>query len=356
MQLLVGVVDDGELRARRDRVGQVPEGVVEQGDLHHLTILRVVRVRIVVGSKDIGEELLISSHTARDHVKAIYEKAQVNSRGELVATLLSNHVLGRLHDTVTHVAAMRPRRRRHDGCRCCRPPWPPASPICCGGSGTPRPGVAGAPWLPRGVPGRIASHGTRQRTRARRGGDAARAAAGAMTARTLLVRREAPGETAASTGVHARAFPIPDGARTPVEVALLDRLRESDAWLPHLSLVAATSTGEIVGHLVCSRAHVADHPVLGLGPVAVVPDRQGQGVGSALLHAILAAAEACDEPLVGVLGDPGYYGRFGFVAATRLGIEAPDPGWAEYFQVRTLCAHPADLEGRFRYAPPFDDR
>lgn len=172
----------------------------------------------------------------------------------------------------------------------------------------------------------------------------------------LLVRREAPGEAAASAAVHTRAFPTPEGAQAPAEAVLLERLRMSDSWLPHLSLVAATCTGEVVGHAVCSRADVADHPVLALGPVAVVPDRQGQGIGSALLHALLGAAEACDEPLVGVLGEPAYYGRFGFVPGTRLGVEAPDPGWADYFQVRTLSAHTAGLRGRFRYPRAFDDR
>lgn len=176
------------------------------------------------------------------------------------------------------------------------------------------------------------------------------------SAQPLLVRRETPGDTAASTRVHARAFPTPEGTSAPVEVTLLQELRSSDAWLPRLSLVAATCTGEVVGHAVCTRAHVADHPALALGPVAVVPDLQGRGVGSALLHALLAAAEAYDEPLVGVLGEPAFYGRFGFVPGTRVGVEAPDPGWGEYFQVRTLSAHSAGLRGAFRYPPPFDDR
>ncbi|MEX2620494.1 MAG: N-acetyltransferase [Egibacteraceae bacterium] len=171
----------------------------------------------------------------------------------------------------------------------------------------------------------------------------------------LLVRREAPGGTAASAAVHARAFPTPEGAQAPAEAVLLERLRMSDSWLPHLSLVAATATGEVIGHAVCTRARVADHPVLALGPVAVVPDLQGRGVGSALMHALLGAAEACDEPLVGVLGEPAYYGRFGFVPGLDVGVEAPDPGWAEYFQVRTLSAHTPELRGRFRYPLPFDD-
>jgi putative acetyltransferase len=172
----------------------------------------------------------------------------------------------------------------------------------------------------------------------------------------MLIRREAAGDVEAIGRVHALAF-RPGGAEgEPVEVALVDRLRRSSAWLPHLSLVAVAA-GEVVGHVVCSRATVGseDHTVLGLGPIGVRPDRQRRGIGSALMHAVLGAAEACDEPLVGLLGEPAYYRRFGFVPATDLGIEAPDPAWGEYFQVRPLWSYGPALRGRFRYAPPFDD-
>lgn len=63
----------------------------------------VLRLCRGLTSKEIGSELLISAHTVRDHVKAIYDKAQVRSRGELVAALFSNHVLGRLHGAISHV-------------------------------------------------------------------------------------------------------------------------------------------------------------------------------------------------------------------------------------------------------------
>lgn len=170
----------------------------------------------------------------------------------------------------------------------------------------------------------------------------------------MLVRREAPSDAAAVRGVHAAAFDAPDGASEPVEVALLDALRRSEAWLPRLSLVAADGR-DVVGHVVCTRAQVgeAGHPVLGLGPIGVRPDRQGRGVGTALMHAVLGAADACDEALVGLLGEPAYYRRFGFVAAAGLGVEAPDTSWGDYFQARTLAAHTPGLRGRFRYAAPF---
>jgi putative acetyltransferase len=171
----------------------------------------------------------------------------------------------------------------------------------------------------------------------------------------VLIRREGPGDIGAVAHVHHRAFPTPDGANAPVEVRLLAELRGDAAWLPRLSLVAVVDGG-VIGHAVCTRATLqpADTPVLGLGPSAVLPERQRQGAGSALMHALLAAAEACDEPLVGLLGEPSYYQRFGFVPATEMGVEAPVPEWGAYFQARGLAAYTPALVGRFRYAPPFD--
>jgi putative acetyltransferase len=52
--------------------------------------------------------------------------------------------------------------------------------------------------------------------------------------------------------------------------------------------------------------------VIALGPLAVRPDRQQNGVGSALMHAVLGAADALGEPLAALLSNPAYYQRFGF--------------------------------------------
>jgi putative acetyltransferase len=180
--------------------------------------------------------------------------------------------------------------------------------------------------------------------------------AAAWKTHPMRVRREQAGDVAAVRQVVAAAFAKPETAgAVPIEVTLLDALRDDKGWLPTLSLIALDPAGDgVVGHVVCTRGTVDGHPALGLGPLAVRPDRQRGGVGKALMHAVLGAADALDEPLVVLLGDPDYYGRYGFEPSTAYGIVAPDPAWGRYFQVRTLSAY-RPMAGTFAYAAPFDD-
>lgn len=178
----------------------------------------------------------------------------------------------------------------------------------------------------------------------------------------MLIRRERPSDLDAIRAVTSAAFAqVAPPQRDPVEPGLIDELRVSPAWLPELSLVATEPDGGVVGpgggvvgHVVCTRGHVGAAPALGLGPLSVRPDRQRRGVGSALLHAVLGAADALGEPLVALLGDPGYYQRFGFVRSTDLGITPPVPEWQPYFQVRVLTTYRRSMHGTFAYAKPFD--
>ena len=134
-------------------------------------------------------------------------------------------------------------------------------------------------------------------------------------------------------------------------MGLVDALRADQGWLPHLSLVAVVD-GQVAGHVLATRAHVDDVPALGVGPLGVLPVSQGGGVGTALMYALLGAALARDETLVALLGEPGFYGRFGFVAAADRGVRAANPAWGLYFQALAL-AHPAP-SGTFRYADPIE--
>ncbi|SES34840.1 GNAT family N-acetyltransferase [Lentzea albida] len=157
----------------------------------------------------------------------------------------------------------------------------------------------------------------------------------------MLIRRETPADIDAIRTVTNLAFN--DGPEAP----LIDWLRADEGWIPELSLVEDT----VLGHVVCTRGYVGDTPALGLGPIAVHPSHQRAGIGSALMHAVLGAAEARGEKAVILLGSPVYYSRFGFRLASEFGITPPDPAWAPHFQARLF----GDVApGGFRYAEPFD--
>jgi putative acetyltransferase len=170
----------------------------------------------------------------------------------------------------------------------------------------------------------------------------------------VLIRRERVADPEAIDAVHAAAFARSGLDGLPPEVALVRGLRADQGWVPALSLVAEDAGGAVVGHVVCTIGAVGAHPALGLGPLGVLPDHQRRGVGAALMHAVLAAADALDHPVVVLLGHVGYYPRFGFRPAESLGIRAPDPAWGEHFQARRLNAWTSTVTGEFRYAAPFD--
>ncbi|MBF6357487.1 N-acetyltransferase [Nocardia higoensis] len=186
----------------------------------------------------------------------------------------------------------------------------------------------------------------------------------------MLIRREQPADAPAIARVHASAFAavhgtVGAGTNTqndpthngqpgpePVEVGLVERLRSDPAWIATLSLVAM-HVDEVVGHVCLTRAAVGPFPALALGPLGVHADHQRAGVGSALMHAAIGAADALDEPLIGLLGSLEYYPRFGFVPSARLGITPDEPGWVSHFQVRPLTAFEPQISGEFHYAEPF---
>ena len=88
--------------------------------------------------------------------------------------------------------------------------------------------------------------------------------------------------------------------------------------------------------------------------MCVTPDRQRRGIGSALVREALRRAEARGEPLVLVLGHPGYYPRFGFAPAAELGLTPPDARIpSEAFMAIRLRAYDPTLRGQVVFPPAY---
>jgi putative acetyltransferase len=159
------------------------------------------------------------------------------------------------------------------------------------------------------------------------------------------IREERVEDVDAIRAVNVSAF------ETDAEAQLVDALR--DAGRLTISLVAELD-GRVVGHIAFSPVTAANGARgLGLAPLAVMLLHQKQGVGATLLRAGLAAARAAGAPFVVVLGEPAYYGRFGFTAAPAQGL-SDEYGGGDAFQVIELrpAGVPRDA-GLVRYAPEF---
>jgi putative acetyltransferase len=174
----------------------------------------------------------------------------------------------------------------------------------------------------------------------------------------MIVREQQADDYEAIRFVYAEAFrrprfrPPQNPGSVPPEVGLFEALWEVGDTIPEFSFTALTD-GRVVGHVTASEATVATDPVVAVGPIGVLPEHQGAGIGSTLMDALLAAADAADVPLIVLLGAPQYYSRFGFRPATNLGVIPPEPEWGDAFQARPLSAYTESLRGRFQYASAF---
>lgn len=130
---------------------------------------------------------------------------------------------------------------------------------------------------------------------------------------------------------------------SPEEADLVDSLRqEAD---PVVSLVAEVN-GRVVGHILFSPVSLEGHPelaIMGLGPMAVLPDWQRKGIGGALVVDGLVACEKLGFGATVVLGHPEYYPRFGFVPGAWFGLASEYDVPEEAFMAREL--RPGFLDG-----------
>src|SRR4030042_3064638 len=170
------------------------------------------------------------------------------------------------------------------------------------------------------------------------------------------IRPERPEEVAVIWEINRLAFA---GAAEP---NLVDKIRKSAGFIPELSLVAVRQ-GRIVGHILFSLIEIRMDdrpdqlmPALSLAPMAVHPDFQSQGIGSALVRKGLEICRDLGHAAVVVVGHPDYYPRFGFASARAKGLEALFPVPDEAFLAIELV--PGSLhgvKGSGLYPPAFEE-
>ena len=164
----------------------------------------------------------------------------------------------------------------------------------------------------------------------------------------MLIRVENENDRDAVETIHASAF------ESHTEAKLVGLLREQAR--PLIGLLAEEGV-EGVGHILFSPASLPGYPdmnIMGLAPMAVLPDYQGQGVGSALVREGLQQCRDSGVDAVIVLGYPDYYTRFGFRPAAHYGIDSEYEVPEEAFMILEL--HPGALQGcagRVEYHPAF---
>lgn len=131
-----------------------------------------------------------------------------------------------------------------------------------------------------------------------------------------LIRPEMERDAAAVRRVHVTAFP------TTAEADLVERLRASGKAVIEL---VALDESDVVGHILFSPVFLEPRVGtvgLGLAPVAVMPDHEKHGVGRRLIQNGLAECHRWGAGFVVVIGDPPYYGRFGFEPAAKYGLRS----------------------------------
>ena len=166
----------------------------------------------------------------------------------------------------------------------------------------------------------------------------------------FVIRSESDGDARGIRRVIVAAF------RAKMEADLVEALRKHGALI--VSLVACAG-GEIVGHAAFSPMHADGQPdrddVLGLAPVAVSPQWQRQGIGSALIRRGLDECRRRAVTVVFVLGAPGFYARFGFIPARTRGLRSVYEAPPDAFQMLSLNdTFAAPSRGLIRYRPEFD--
>lgn len=143
----------------------------------------------------------------------------------------------------------------------------------------------------------------------------------------MIIRNEHTADLGSISEIHYAAFkghPQHEPGAEPTEHRIVERLRDAGALA--LSLVAEAD-GDPVGHIALSPAPVGSESSgwFLLGPVGVLPEHQGRGIGSALVRESIRLMRESGAAGVALIGDPGFYGRFGFASREGLTFKTVPP-------------------------------
>jgi putative acetyltransferase len=161
---------------------------------------------------------------------------------------------------------------------------------------------------------------------------------------SIDIREEVANDILAIREVNRRAF------GSDHEGTIVDALRTNNAV--SLSLVA-TLNGGVVGHVLYSPAVIGTVEGAALGPMAVLPEHQRQGIGSRLVATGNDKLQIAGCPFVIVIGHPAFYPRFGFTPAHRLGITCEWNVPGDAFMVLVMDAKAGALHGLAEYRQEF---
>jgi putative acetyltransferase len=173
---------------------------------------------------------------------------------------------------------------------------------------------------------------------------------GGYQATSMLIRPETTADQEAIRHVNRLAF------GQDAEARLVDALREGG--YVRLSLVAEWD-GQVVGHILFRDLPIITKagtvPALALAPMAVLPEFQRQGIGSALVQRGLEVCREQGHRIVIVLGHPAYYPRFGFSVKLAESLSSPFGGGESWMTLELVPGALADVAGKVQYPPPFND-
>lgn len=148
----------------------------------------------------------------------------------------------------------------------------------------------------------------------------------------MIIRKEKPEDINEIHNINSTVF------ETNAEADLVDRLR--DSGIPIISLVAEIDH-KLVGHIIFTpmTGDNSDIKIAGLAPMAVLPEYQNKGIGSALVEKGLEYCAYDKYEAVAVLGHPNYYPKFGFIPSTRFDLISEYDVPKEVFMVKELVSN-----------------